>query len=80
MVLCMYLLYTSLTLLTFNLACFLRSSTRPAKSDNYDAASAVGRVSMEGGGEAGGLPKGEDVDGGGRWVMCSETLYVFFTL
>ena len=37
-----------------------------AKTDNYDAAAAVGRVSMEGGGEAGGLPKGEDVDSGGR--------------
>ena len=48
---------------------------RRAKSDNYDVAAAVGRVSMEGGGEVGGLPKGESVDSGGRF--CEEVIYIY---
>ena len=50
-----------------------------AKTDNYDAAAAVGRVSMEGGGEAGGLPKGEGVDSGGRSYI-PQRLQIYLTL
>jgi hypothetical protein len=48
----------------------LLSLLLPIKSDNYEAAAAVGRVAMEGGGEVGGRPKGEDVDSGGKSIFC----------
>ena len=47
---------------------------RQAKTDNYDAAAAVGRVSLEGGGEsASGWPKGAATDRGGRPYTWRET-------
>ena len=47
---------------------------KKAKADNYDAAAAVGRVSLEGGGEsAAGWPHGTAADGSGRPYTWRET-------